>query len=63
MKDRLVARMDNIPPFARIGGVIIEERPWDLESGLITPTMKSKRPKVAAQYAQEIEELYRAPLH
>ena len=63
VKDRLVARMDNIPPFARIGGVIIEEHPWELESGLITPTMKSKRPKVAAQYAQEIEELYRAPLH
>ena len=61
VKDRLVARMDDIPPFARIGGVIIEERPWDLHSGLITPTMKSKRPKVAQQYAREIEELYRAP--
>lgn len=58
LKNRLVARMDNIPPFARIGAVVIEEEPWELESGLITPTLKAKRPQVAEHYAREIEGLY-----
>ncbi len=58
LKNHLVARMNDIPPFARIGGVVIEQKPWELDSGLITPTLKAKRPRVAERYAQEIEQLY-----
>lgn len=63
LKNRLVARMDDIPPFARIGAVVIEKAPWTLESGLVTPTLKAKRARVAEHYAREIEDLYSVSSH
>ena len=55
---RLKARMQHIPPFARVGGVVIEEKPWDLNSGLITPTLKAKRPRIAERYSEQLDKLY-----
>jgi len=55
---RLAARMNNVPPFARIRNVIVETKPWDLSSGLITPTLKSKRPRIAERYAEKLDALY-----
>ncbi|MBX9811126.1 MAG: hypothetical protein K2Y16_05875 [Burkholderiales bacterium] len=32
--------------------------PWAIENGLLTPTMKLKRPELERRFAREIEELY-----
>ncbi len=55
---RLSERMEQVPPFGRIRAVYVETNPWSLESGLITPTLKAKRTRIAARYAQKLESLY-----
>jgi long-chain acyl-CoA synthetase len=58
LTERLLTRMEGIPPFARICSVLIETRPWTLESGLVTPTLKSKRKKVFEKYEDEFAVLF-----
>ncbi|GGE61926.1 AMP-dependent synthetase/ligase [Actibacterium pelagium] len=58
LRNRLLEKMDNIPPFARINAVHVEVEPWTLESGLLTPTLKAKRPKVAQRFRNELNALY-----
>ena len=55
---RLEARLSGFPPYARIRDVVVETTPWDLESGLITPTLKAKRPRISERYATELAALY-----
>lgn len=59
LTEHLAHRLQEIPPFARIRSVIIETAPWTLDSGLITPTLKAKRPKISDRYSCEIIDLYR----
>ncbi len=56
--DYLSARMTTVPPFARVRDVHVELKPWSLESGLITPTLKAKRRRVAAKYEEALSRLY-----
>jgi long-chain acyl-CoA synthetase len=35
-----------------------ESEPWDIESGLLTPTLKLKRPLVAKRFAEQIDAAY-----
>ncbi len=58
LAERLAARMNDVPPFARIRSVVVETQPWDLGSGLITPTLKAKRPRIAERYAEKLDALY-----
>ena len=58
LTERLQSQMDNVPPFARVRSLYIEKEPWSLSSGLITPTLKAKRPKIAVRYADEVNRLY-----
>lgn len=55
---RLLARLSGFPPYARIRDVVVETTPWDLESGLITPTLKAKRPRISERYATDLAALY-----
>jgi long-chain acyl-CoA synthetase len=57
---RLKGRMQHIPPFARVADLVIEETPWDLNSGLITPTLKAKRPRIAERYSEQLDKLYKS---
>ena len=46
-----------LEPHERIGGIIICEKPWTTESGILTHTMKLKRDKLAEAYLNNIGEM------
>jgi long-chain acyl-CoA synthetase len=56
--DRVDKLLVDIPPFARIRDVVVETEPWSLESGLITPTLKAKRPRIVERYSQALKDIY-----
>ncbi|HZV98018.1 MAG TPA: AMP-dependent synthetase/ligase [Methylophilaceae bacterium] len=49
----------HLPRYARIRKVIVAKEVWDLENGLMTPTLKIKRNAVYELYAPQIEAAYR----
>lgn len=56
--DRIAEQMDEFPGYAKIRKVSLMLEEWTLESGLLTPTLKIKRPKVAERYKAQIDQLY-----
>ncbi len=50
--------LHNFPAYARIRRVSLSLQPWTIENGLLTPTLKIKRPAVMARYQQEISSLF-----
>ncbi|RRQ21668.1 AMP-dependent synthetase/ligase [Thiohalobacter thiocyanaticus] len=55
---RIRAQLHDFPGYAKIRRVALTLDPWTLDEGLVTPTMKIKRAKVLAQYADRIAALY-----
>ncbi|VAI40165.1 unnamed protein product [Triticum turgidum subsp. durum] len=43
----------------QIGPILVVEEPFTIDNGLMTPTMKIRRDRVAAKYQSEIEALYK----
>ncbi|VAI40155.1 unnamed protein product [Triticum turgidum subsp. durum] len=43
----------------QIGPILVVDEPFTIDNGLMTPTMKIRRDKVAAKYQSEIEALYK----
>ncbi|KAH9649561.1 putative acyl-activating enzyme 16 [Citrus sinensis] len=43
----------------QIGPIHVVDEPFTIDSGLMTPTMKIRRDRVAAQFKEEIENLYK----
>jgi len=56
--NRVSARLKDFPGYAKIRRAHITLEPWTVDGGLLTPTLKIKRPKVMEKFAQEIESLY-----
>lgn len=56
--DRITKQMEEFPGYAKIRKVSLMFEEWTLESGLLTPTLKIKRPKVAERFKAEIDQLY-----
>ena len=56
--DRINKQLSSFPGYAKIIRAHIVIKPWVIEDGLITPTLKLKRAKIHEKYAQEITELY-----
>ena len=56
---RVKAALKDFPGYAKIRRVHLSLEPWSVEDGLITPTMKVKRPKVLGHYAGEVDAMYR----
>lgn len=50
--------LHNFPAYARIRRVSLSLQPWTIENGLLTPTLKVKRPAVMSRYQQEIKSLF-----
>ena len=46
------------PQYGIPRNVGITREPWTVDNGLLTPTMKLRRPQICAAYASEIEALY-----
>ncbi len=62
LQQRLLARINDrlaaFPGFAKILRVAVAAEPWSVEAGLMTPTMKLRRARIAQRHAQELERLY-----
>jgi len=56
--NRISARLKNFPGYAKIRRVHITLEPWTVDDGLLTPTLKIKRPKVLEHFKAEIDALY-----
>jgi long-chain acyl-CoA synthetase len=56
--DRIAEQIRGFPGYANVRRVLLLTEPWSIENGLLTPTLKLKRPQVAVRYAKEIEQLY-----
>jgi long-chain acyl-CoA synthetase len=55
---RIAEQIREFPGYAKVRRVLLLDEPWSIENGLLTPTLKLKRPQVSVRYAREIEQLY-----
>jgi long-chain acyl-CoA synthetase len=55
---RVADRLGAFPGYAQVRAVHLSLSPWTTQNGLITPTMKLKRPELEAHFAAVIEALY-----
>lgn len=56
---RVKQALKDFPGYAKIRRVHLTLEPWSVDNGLLTPTMKVKRPKVQEKFAAEIDALYK----
>jgi long-chain acyl-CoA synthetase len=56
--ERANGLLTNFPRWVRISKVIATEDPWSIENGLLTPTLKLKRPVVLARFKDAIDKAY-----
>ncbi|GMR16400.1 MAG: AMP-dependent synthetase/ligase [Gammaproteobacteria bacterium] len=56
--ERINKQLVAFPGYANVMRVHIVLKPWDIEGGLITPTLKLKRNKINEKYQKEIADLY-----
>ncbi len=55
---RVADRLGAFPGYAQVRAVHLSLSPWTTQNGLITPTMKLKRPELEARFATVINALY-----
>ena len=56
--DKVSKQIEAFPGYAKIRKVVAIEEEWSVEEGLITPTLKVKRPKVLKKFSTEIAAMY-----
>ena len=49
----------DFPGYAKVRKVTLLLEPWTVDNGMLTPTMKVKRPRVMAHYAEAVEAMYK----
>lgn len=57
--DIVARRIEEFPGYAKIRKVVALENEWTVDDGLITPTLKVKRPKVLEHFSKEIAGMYK----
>lgn len=55
---RLSKCLREFPGYAQVRRVSLYLEPWSIENGLLTPTLKTKRPQLLMTFAQDIESMY-----
>ena len=50
--------LHEFPGYAQIRRVSLYLEPWSIENGLLTPTLKTKRPQLLKTFAKDIESMY-----
>jgi long-chain acyl-CoA synthetase len=48
------------PGYAQVRRVSLYLEPWTIENGLLTPTLKTKRPQILKTFADDIESMYQS---
>jgi long-chain acyl-CoA synthetase len=56
--EKITRRIEEFPGYAKIRKVVLFDKEWSVEEDLITPTLKVKRPKVLAKFADEVAGIY-----
>ena len=56
--DRANGLLKNFPRWVRIRKVIATQDPWSIDNGLLTPTLKLKRPLVLARFKDAVDKVY-----
>ena len=63
-EQKLLSRANELlkgfPRWVRVRRVIATPEPWSIENGLLTPTLKLKRPLVADRFKQALDAVYAA---
>jgi len=55
---RVSKQIEDFPGYARIRKAQVYLDEWTVESGLITPTLKIKRPKILKKYQADVDSMY-----
>jgi long-chain acyl-CoA synthetase len=55
---RVGAQLKEFPGYAQVRRAMVSLDPWTMENGLLTPTLKLKRPKVMEKFSAEIDQMY-----
>ena len=55
---RIGAQLKEFPGYAQVRRAMVTLDPWTMENGLLTPTLKLKRPKVMEKFIAEIDRMY-----
>lgn len=55
---RISAHMNDFPGYAQIYQITATLDPWEVENGMLTPTLKIKREKVKELFEQKINKMY-----
>ncbi len=55
---RIAKQIETFPGYATIRRAHLSLEPWTVDNGLLTPTLKIKRPQISMRYQEEIEALY-----
>lgn len=55
---RIARNLRGFPGYAKVNRVLLLREPWNIENGLLTPTMKLKRDEVTARFNKQIRQLY-----
>lgn len=58
---RIARRLARFPDYAQVRRVICLSEAWSVDSDLLTHTLKAKREKILARYADLIDDLYATP--
>jgi long-chain acyl-CoA synthetase len=56
--ERVAEQIKEFPGYAKVRRVLLLSEPWSIDNGLLTPTLKLKRPKVVEQFSAQIKDLY-----
>jgi len=56
--ERIAHRLRDFPGYAKVRRVAVIEKPWSIEDGYMTPTLKLRRSKILEAYSDEVEGLY-----